>query len=269
MRSCSKRKFANVLLRSRGTVCALVAAACLSSSTVFAIAQEVSTTGAETPSQIEVQQVVAALKQDPNLTMERKIRSLKWARQSSRQSNSMQLGWLGWLTGFFEWLAQSSRIVLWSAIVVLVGLIVVFLLRVVRKFETPVVTDQQKLPTHVRELDIRPESLPEDIGAAAWQRWQRGEHRNALSLLYRGLLSRLVHQHAVPIRDSSTEAECLALAKPRLDAKGAAYSLQLLNVWQRVVYGAQAATDDELRTLCDEFNNALRAPARLPVERAA
>ena len=42
--------------------------------------------------------------------------------------------------------------------------------------------------------------------------WDRGDHRAALALLYRGLLSRLVHVHRVPIRDSSTEGDCLALA---------------------------------------------------------
>ena len=67
-------------------------------------------------------------------------------------------------------------------------------------------------PTHVRDLDIRPESLPDDIGAAARALWDRGEHRAALALLYRGLLSRLAHVHRLPIRDSSTEGDCLALA---------------------------------------------------------
>src|SRR4029079_6929748 len=71
-------------------------------------------------------------------------------------------------------------------------------------------------PTHVRDLDIRPESPTDDIGAAARQLWDRGEQRAALALLYRGMLSRLAHVHRVPIRDSSTEGDCVELASAQL-----------------------------------------------------
>ena len=59
-------------------------------------------------------------------------------------------------------------------------------------------------------------AFPPDIGAAARALWDRGEHRAALALLYRGMLSRLAHVHRVPIRDSSTEGDCLALAASHL-----------------------------------------------------
>ena len=99
-------------------------------------------------------------------------------------------------------------------------------------------------PSHVRELDIRPESLPDDIGAAALAVWERGEQRAALALLYRGLLSRLVHAHGVPIRASSTEGDCLALAQSRLAAGSAQYAARLVSVGhggvRRVVAGRRA-----------------------------
>ena len=58
-----------------------------------------------------------------------------------------------------------------------------------------------------------------DIGAAARVLWDRGDHRAALALLYRGMLSRLAHVHRIPIRDSSTEGDCLALAASHLTAR--------------------------------------------------
>ena len=58
-----------------------------------------------------------------------------------------------------------------------------------------------------------PRSLPADIGAAARALWDRGERRAALALLYRGLLSRLVHVHRLPIRDSRPKATALRLLK--------------------------------------------------------
>jgi hypothetical protein len=112
-------------------------------------------------------------------------------------------------------------------------------------------------PSHVRDLDIRPESLPEDVGAAALALWARGEQRAALALLYRGTLSRLVHVHSVPIRASSTEGECLALAKQRVKATTASYAARLVETWTGAVYGAQTPGSGVVQALCGEFAAAL------------
>src|SRR6202012_5457640 len=112
-------------------------------------------------------------------------------------------------------------------------------------------------PTHVRDLDIRPESLPDEIGGSALTMWERGEHRSALALLYRGLLSRLAHVHGVPIRDSSTEGDCVALAVTHLPATRSAYVVRLIRVWQRAVYGNIDPTSDEFNSLSAGFSAAV------------
>ena len=108
-------------------------------------------------------------------------------------------------------------------------------------------------PTHVGSLDIRPESLPADVGAAAWLLWQRGEARAALSLLYRGALSRLVHGHGVPIRAASTERECLLLAAPRLGAPAQVFLQQLVASWQAVAYAQRPVAAAQVEALCQGF----------------
>jgi Domain of unknown function (DUF4129) len=113
------------------------------------------------------------------------------------------------------------------------------------------------VPTHVRDLDIRPESLPEDIGAAALDLWQRDEHRASLALLYRGLLSRLAHLHHVPIRDSSTEGDCLALATQHLSSDRKEYVARLIGVWQRATYGGHDPIESDVQALCAGFDEAL------------
>lgn len=212
------------------------------------------------PSEAEVQHAVATLKQDPNLAMQRRVRSLKWAKKSD-DDKPTNIGWLKWISYFFDWLAQGTRFVLWGAATVLTGISVLFVIRALRKIEAPFTPLQDSLPSYVRELDIRPASLPEDVGASAWQLWERGEQRAALALLYRGLLSRLVHRHAVPILQSSTEAQCLALAEARLAQRPFAYVSHFLSVWQRAVYGGQIPDDSEWRELCDDFTNALQQQA--------
>ena len=116
-------------------------------------------------------------------------------------------------------------------------------------------------PTHVGTLDIRPESLPADIGAAARALLSRSEERAALSLLYRGALSRLVHAHGVPIRAASTESECLALAAARLAPASQSFLAQLVAGWQAVAYARRQVPPESLEQLCQGFDVQLPAAA--------
>jgi hypothetical protein len=118
-------------------------------------------------------------------------------------------------------------------------------------------------PTHVRDLDIRPESLPAEIGAAARALWDRGEHRAALALLYRGMLSRLAHVHRVPIRDSSTEGDCLSMVASHLTQRKREYMVLLVRVWQRFVYGGEDVEPSTVYALCHDFAPALDHAATL------
>ncbi|HEV8332243.1 MAG TPA: DUF4129 domain-containing protein [Steroidobacteraceae bacterium] len=212
------------------------------------------------PDEAEVSKALEQVKADPNLSPHRTTRTLKWVDEQERRQYQ-QPGFLAWLGGLFAGIAGASRIFFWALIIVALGLLGLFIARLAQHFRyegRPRVAD---VPTHVRELDIRPESLPRDIGATALQLWERNDHRGALVLLYRGLLSRLVHGHGVPIRESSTEADCVTLAVPRLDAVAATYTAGLVRVWQHAIYGAREPAADEMRTLCTRFDGTFPAPA--------
>jgi hypothetical protein len=157
----------------------------------------------------------------------------------------------------FAWLGESTRLLIWIAAGGLAGLLVVYLTRVVGTRLAASEDDTFVIPTHVRDLDIRPETLPADIGAAARQLWERGEQRAALALLYRGMLSRLAHVHGVPIRDSSTEGDCLALATAHLPEDRSEYLGRLVRLWQRFGYGRENVESGAVYRLC-EFATALR-----------
>ena len=89
------------------------------------------------------------------------------------------------------------------------------------------------------------------------QLWDRGEHRAALALLYRGLLSRLAHVHQLPMRDSSTEGDCLALSRAHRRARAVEYAARLIVLWQAAVYGHFEADTPAVHALCDGFAPAL------------
>jgi hypothetical protein len=205
----------------------------------------------------QVGTAVEKLRADPNLATTRQVRTLRWIKDSDDESKK-QAGWLRWLVDLFTWFAEVGRVFVWLVIALLAGLLVLYLVRFAKAFERSGGAAKSTAPTHVRDLDIRPESLPDDIGSSAWALWERGENRGALSLLYRGLLSRLAHVHEIPIRDSSTEGDCLALAERHLPTDRRGYVAELIRTWQRAVYGGEDPQSAAMRGLCDRFSDALR-----------
>jgi hypothetical protein len=210
----------------------------------------------DAPDRVEIARAISVVKADPNLANDRVIKTLRW--KSSTSSSSFRWpGWLSWLGGLVVWMGESARVLVWCAALALAGLVVVYLSRVARTRLMASDEDTFVAPTHVRDLDIRPESLPDDIGAAARQLWERGDQRAALALLYRGMLSRLAHVHRVPIRESSTEGDCVAFALSRLP-EGSEYVARLVRVWQRLGYGHESVESATVYGLCDEFQAALQ-----------
>ena len=202
---------------------------------------------------------VEKVRADPNLATERRIRMLKWVK--AEEEKKKDLSWLKWLGELFGWFARNGRFLFWGVLAVLAALLVVYLWRLVRAYGLPERSRRVDVPSFVRDLDIRPESLPADIGAAARKLWDAGEHRSSLALLYRGLLSRLVHAYNVPIRDSSTEGDCLVLASKHLvGEERKIYVTSLVRVWQRAVYGGEDIPTESVYALCDDFARALDAP---------
>lgn len=213
------------------------------------------------PSEAQVTAAVAKLKNDPNLAGARKIRVLRWAGNRTEEKPPSDLpDWLQQIARFFAWIGEAGRYAVWAACAVLVGVLAVYLLRILPRRWQKSAPVSFNPPTHVQDLDIRPESLPDDIGAASRKLWDRGEHRAALALLYRGCLSRLVHAHSVPIRDSTTEGECIELAARSLAAAAAGYVSRLVRVWQRAVYRGEEASPETVFELCNSFRSALDPP---------
>jgi hypothetical protein len=208
--------------------------------------------------EVAIERALQQVKADPNLATERTMKALRWKESTAKPSP--RPAWFDWVTGFFRWLDQTSRVLVWIAVGALAALLAFYVVRTFRSWDDVPGDEPFVAPTHVQDLDIRPESLPADIGGSARRLWDRGEHRAALSLLYRGLLSRLAHVHQLPIRDSSTEGDCLSLST-RMETAAAGYAARLIAVWQGAVYGRLDADTAAVHALCDGFATALDAPA--------
>jgi hypothetical protein len=222
------------------------------------------------PTDAQVKAAVAKLAQDPNLGKVEKAHRLQWKTRTGDEPVNDETGdgWLKWFADALSWLATTARALLWVMGILLAGILGLHIKRFLELRGAGPAVKPFAMPTHVLDLDIRPESLPDDIGAGALGIWDRGEHRTALALLYRGALSRLAHVHEVPIRDASTEGDCLNLAKAHLLAQPAAYIVRLIRVWQRAVYGNANPTDEEMRALCESFAGALDKSLGTPAVQA-
>lgn len=204
-----------------------------------------------------VQAAVDAVRADPLLGGSRTERKLRWKDDGEADRPAPTEPPPRWLVSLVRWIAESGRLLVWLLGAIAVALLLVLLRRWIHVRAEGMGGRAAVLPSHVRDLDIRPESLPDDIAAAARALWQRGEQRACLSLLYRGALSRLVHGHAVPIHAASTEGECVRLAASVLTGEGSAFFERLVQAWLVSVYGARSPDAALVMALCDDFDRRL------------
>lgn len=212
---------------------------------------------------------VDRLRHDPQLSGSHKERRLRWTGQGwnvdwpSHRETGVP-GWVAWLRSLVLFLNDTSRLLLYALVAAAVAVLAVVGYRFASLRGFGARGRKPTFVSHVGELDVRPESLPEDIAAAAWSLWQAGRVQAALSLLYRGALSRLIHRHAVPISSSSTEGECLALARPYLDVAAQRYFTQLVRAWEAGTYGQRELSAAMGESLCTGFASRLEAAGPLP-----
>ena len=217
-----------------------------------------------TLTEAQITAAVQAIRAEAQTGRTRKTHVLRWKaddEKRERKTREPDSSWDAWVRNLARWLADTSRLLVWLG-----GLTGLAIFLVVARQLWHGARDARALAaavavSHVRDLDVRPESLPDDVGAAARALWQAGREQAALSLLYRGALSRLIHRHAVPVEAASTEGECLALARRHAGTAAQAYFARLVRAWQAATYGAQAPTEAIALALCDGFAAGLDATA--------
>lgn len=105
----------------------------------------------------------------------------------------------------------------------------------------------------VMGMEVSPDTLPGDVPAAAWALWREGRQQEALGLLYRGAISRVMELGQVEIHESDTEGDCVR----RVDAAGARvfpdYFRGITAVWTRLAYAGMAPADSEVEKLCQQW----------------
>ena len=173
-----------------------------------------------------------------------------------------KLNW-AWLKSAIDFFAQSVRVLAWIAVAMVAAGLLYLIARYVglngwdwgrsgRRFG----------PEMLFGLDVRPESLPENVPAAARRLLADGHTREAVSLLYRGALVALIQDGRIEIGRGDTEGECVQRVRrayavshemaKQADSK-ADYFAALVKQWQRVAYAREIVSVAEIEPLIESW----------------
>ena len=176
-----------------------------------------------------------------------------------------------WLIEFVEWWEQKFSIediddtvnttAFWLKLL-LICCFIFLLVYLLYRFRGPLKgigrNKNTKYPPEIMfGLDVRAESLPDDVPAQVMQIWEQGNHREALGLLYRAALSHLIRQHSLAFKSSHTESECATLVESLGEFELSQYFNRLTRVWRRLAYGHRLPETEVLRGLCTNWHRVM------------
>ena len=140
------------------------------------------------------------------------------------------------------------------ALVLLGVVLVVLMVNLIRgrgpKEGRPGRTLKRPPPQVVMGMEVTPESLPDDLLGQARHYWRDGQTRLAMSLLYRGALTKLITEQEVAIESSDTESECLAQVESVVPGTLTTYFQQLSVQWMKAAYSKEEVAADAFESLC-------------------
>ncbi|CAN7665238.1 DUF4129 domain-containing protein [Pseudomonas sp. LjRoot277] len=165
----------------------------------------------------------------------------------------------------FGTVASLIEIVLWGVLIGAIGLLIWHYRDGLQAFVSrrPILNSKvaRPLPQQAFGLDLNRETLPADIAASAERLWQT-HPREALGLLYRGLLSHLLHDFNMALKPADTEGQVLQRIEHLQQPALLAFSQNLTGHWQNMAYGHRLPPEHLQQELCDGWR-ALFAPGAL------
>ena len=164
----------------------------------------------------------------------------------------------------FGALASVIEVLLWSTVIGALGWLVWRYRDWLQAFVSrrPRLSRQltRPLPPQAFGLDLNRETLPADIAASVDSLWQTNP-REALGLLYRALLSHLLHDYRVPLKPADTEGQVLAYVEHLQQPELLDFSRNLTRHWQNMAYGHRLPSAAVRQQLCDGWRSVFDAGA--------
>jgi hypothetical protein len=224
---------------------AALAAAVLVAAALAIVQPQAATAGEAAPGKSAKQEIAEVLKEPefPHLreTWGWKMRWPDWEAPG-------WLRWPDWLTwsgktpgsgaALRDILVALAKLLFWGTLAAALVWVIFYLARRLPYLLEPD-PGRSEPPAILFGLDIAPETLPADVAGAAAQLLAAGQVRDALSLLYRGALSALVHAKGMPLQAGDTERDCLRRARDVLPREGQAFFVELIAAWEATAYAGR------------------------------
>jgi hypothetical protein len=165
-------------------------------------------------------------------------------------------------------LARLLELGFWIVLAAILVALIVVIARAIGwiEWKRDVPEKPKELPTHAFGLDLRPETLPDDVAREAWAAWQRGDAAGALGLLYRAAIARLIERDGLELERSDTENDCLRRVKQLADLPRADYFRDVTGAWLACAYSPARPSGELVERLCsgwrEHFDGSREAEAR-------
>ena len=177
--------------------------------------------------------------------------------QSRAKPDKPSKSWFdwSWLPGVGYALARAGEVLLWLGAGALLAYALWWASRMLPRYRGPP-PEPYRPPAALFGMDLAPEKLPVDVGAAAAALAREGKLREALGLLYRGALSELVHKRGVQLLVSHTEGEAVRVAQSKVSAPTGSYLQSLVGAWQQCAYARRMPMADDVVRLANDYRGA-------------
>ena len=171
---------------------------------------------------------------------------------------------LTWLTGFVAFISMIIEAALW-----ITPLLAVFYLYRYRRYWLRLLRgeslrpEEMLLPDTLFGLDIKRDSLPDNIENTARELWKNNKLREAVSLLYRGSIVRLFERYRYELPSGATEQDCIRYVEmqyKKFNQKNDNAVRQIdrfrkiTRIWIEIAYAHRLPDDDIFYELCDQWN---------------
>jgi len=151
--------------------------------------------------------------------------------------------------------AKTIEVALWIAFICLIIYLLFRYRKSIQQFVTQLGNQQSDadLPSEIFGLDVRRESLPEDIVSTAQKLWNSGESRESFSLLLRGTLSKLIHDYDCQFQKGDTEMDCCQRVAELGNANLDQFMHDLTIGWQQLAYAHQTPSQQAFDSVCQTW----------------
>jgi hypothetical protein len=213
--------------------------------------------------QSEAKELVESVLSQEEFGKEKTVKrwELKNKEEEKEEESELNLEWLvDFIKGFVEWfgevlpgIASILEFLLWVAVVLLVLYLVLRFSNWLDWLGLPQIRSRKKYvpPSRLFGMDINKETLPDDVISEVRKLIMNGHIRDALSLLYRASLIRLIFDHQLEITESMTEGECKRLVDRQRSSDEAQFFSSLTQTWLLSAYAHEPPEANQLNNLCD------------------